>query len=290
MTNTKLLKKLFKRRNDKDDTNDKATALSRSAVLSPTLSPPIRRQLVQNLETRPQPASLFFLLPGELRNRIYFYATYPCMLSIFIYKYPEAVLSANIFRICRRIRSEAISHLCASKEFNLSSLRIANEFFELVRDGIPSLRHMTIRCPLVWRMRTEEVEVEKKDLLDFLELASALSRLSILVENPVSSAEDEIDFEGAESVGVRFLHAVRNIVDRDACGMRKGREIRKRLSELCKQVGPDQAVHMIKGELSKVQEQQGDAVFRLCKVSRGPRLLETIDLSVLISEHLTRID
>src|SRR5690242_6819523 len=219
MANSNLLKRLFKRRIRRDNRNDEGTSSLHSAPSSSTLSPPTRQRLVQDLERHAQLPSLFFSLPGELRNSIYFYATYPSMLSIPIYRSTESVLSANIFHICRRIRSEAISHLCASKSFNLFNLRIANEFFELVHDGLPSLRHVTIRCPIVWRLEIEEVRAEKRDLLAFLELATGLVRLSIVIKGPLPDIQREDDLADPESVGTRFLYAIRDVVDRETPGM-----------------------------------------------------------------------
>lgn len=262
MAKSKLLKRLFKRHIKRDDGNDENTSSLHSAPSSSTLSPPTRRLLVQNLEHHAQLPSLFFSLPGELRNKIYLYATYPSMLSVPIYRSPESVLSANIFHICRRIRSEVISHLCASKSFNLFNLRVANEFFELVRDGLPSLRSVTIRCPIVWRLETEEVKLEKSDLLGYLELATGLVRLSIVIEGPLPDVQRGEDLADPESVGTRFFHAVRDVVDRETRGMQETRETNQEPSILCKQLGVRQGVQIVKGH-----EQGGNKVFRLCTSS-----------------------
>lgn len=290
MATSRLLKSLFQRRSNKEKGSDKAIASSDSTPSASTLSPLTREQLIQGLESHPQAASPFFSLPGELRNKIYSYATYPALPSITIYKSPEAILSCSIFHICRRIRSEAISHLCASKFLHLASIWTANKFFELVRDELPSLRHVTIRCAFAWHLETEKVEVEKRDLLDFLELATGLKALSVVIEDSLGSAQNETNLEDPESVGARFLQALRDVVDRETCGAQEDTLMRERLLNLCKQRGVDQAVRSLKEEVREEHERQGDRVFRLFKVTRLGHTTERIVLPVQVPVHLRRIE
>lgn len=129
-------------------------------------------QLVESQQIQPQPDSLFLRLPGELRNRIYAYATYPSLSTILIQAYPEPVLSFPIFHICRQIRFEATSLLCSSKSFEISGLVTANRFFMLVQDHMAQLRRVLIRCTVAWRKESEALAVEKSELFDHLELAT----------------------------------------------------------------------------------------------------------------------
>ncbi|KAH6629873.1 hypothetical protein C7974DRAFT_454945 [Boeremia exigua] len=278
MTTSKLLSKLFKRKSRKDETSDTATASASHTSSSVSTPAPTQHQLARTLQTRPQVASPFFSLPGELRNRIYAYATYPSLLSITIFQNPEPVLSANIFHLCRRIRSEAISHLCSSKSISLADLRTANKFFELVRDEMPSLRHITIRSDSAWRLGTAEVEVEKSVFLDYLELATGLKKLEMVVGQWPLSVQNRAQLCDAGSVGAGFLYAVRDLVDREVGGEELERVTMERLLALCKNFSAPRAVQDLKAALNEEYEQREVKVFRLYKVTSLEGGIERVEL------------
>lgn len=260
MTASKLIKHLFKRGGKKAvGTSSASSAALPSPPTSPKL-PPILQ------DPPPQTASRLLFLPGEIRNNIYSFIIYPSLSIISLHRAPETALSLPVFAICRQMRSEAISKLCSSKSFSLFGLRTAHKFFEMVGDGVSDLRFVVIRCETDWSSESEEMAVEKVELLDHLELATSLRSLQLVVRDLSLTTQDESHLQNASFPGAQFLYAVRSIVDHERVEAEEERVMREEFLALCDQIGALQAARFLKDKLKKEHEERAEKVFRLGKV------------------------
>ena len=89
-------------------------------------------------------------LPGELRNQIYAYIIYPDLPSLMIANCarPEhlaaSVLHLPLFRICRQVRAEALSYLCANIPLRILGLQTANVFFSCVGSAVSNVKSLVL--------------------------------------------------------------------------------------------------------------------------------------------------
>ncbi|KAF2624423.1 hypothetical protein BU25DRAFT_493705 [Macroventuria anomochaeta] len=288
MTTSKLFKRLFKRR-VKVDVGDYNTAASSCSAPSSSVLETITPQQLLLQQFRLQKASPLLSLPGEIRNQIYALAIYPSLTTITIFKHVETVLSFPIFHICHQVRLEAISYLCSSRVIYLSGLSIANQFFEMVGDGVKSLRHVTIRCEKAWREKGEEVDIERNELLGYLELATGLQQLEFVVGEYPLSVRDETGLQDVQSVGAKFLYAVRYVVDGES-GIQEERETKERFLRLREDVGALQAVRFLNDKLKEEHEQRAEKVFRLRNVMSLEESIGELKLPVRMWEYLRKTE
>lgn len=123
----------------------------------------------------------FLDLPGEIRNQIYAYYTYPELDPITISNctkpehFGEAVLRPPLFRVSRQVRAEALSYLCANHTFKFFSLQAAVLFFSYM--GIASSE---IKSLVLMQLVLEEGSQEMVDkFFSALEKMSALSEVNL---------------------------------------------------------------------------------------------------------------
>jgi hypothetical protein len=258
MAPSKFLKKVVdklkaKKEHIRDKTKNSKTNLTSSSIRQ---HPPIASQ----------PQSLFFSLPGEIRNRIYDYVTCPSLNSITILAHFKFILAFPVFRISRQIRFEALSLLCSSKSFDLNGLSAANRFLAAVREHVPQLKRLTIRCDEEWWLPSEDCMKKRKDFLEYLELAKGLEEVTIVVGRFPLSEECAAQLGDPSSLGMRFLCDARDTVLRVDVAERE-RVTRERYSMLFRQGGLLHAVQVLELELAEasVREQK---MFKVCRPTR----------------------
>jgi hypothetical protein len=223
-----------------------------------------------------QPQSIFFCLPGEIRNKIYDYVTCPSLNSITILAHFKSILAFPVFRISRQIRFEALSLLCSSKSFDLNGLSTANRFFAAVREHVPQLKRLTIRCDEEWWLPSEDCTKMRRDFLGYLELAKGLEEVTIVVGRFPLSEECVAQLGDPSTLGMRFLCDARNTASRVDV-MKRERVVRERYSMLFRQGGLLHAFQVLELELAEesVREQ------KMLKVCRPTRLDgTTVDLTL----------
>jgi hypothetical protein len=264
MAPSKLLKKLVnKLKAKKEHVRDKTKNSKRKKSDHNSTSSSIR----QHPPIALQPQSIFFCLPGEIRNKIYDYVTCPSLNSITILAHFKSILAFPVFRISRQIRFEALSLLCSSKSFDLNGLSTANRFFAAVREHVPQLKRLTIRCDEEWWSPSEDCTTKRKDFLEYLKLAKGLEEVTIVVGRFPLSEESVAQLGDPSSLGMRFLCDARSTASRVDMAERK-RVARERYSMLFRQGGLLYAVQVLERELAEesVHEQ------RMLKVCRPTRL------------------
>ncbi|KAF2112301.1 hypothetical protein BDV96DRAFT_158278 [Lophiotrema nucula] len=98
----------------------------------------LKRQPKANPKTAPNTGIGFLNLPGEIRNEIYQYLIFPNLQFIMIIGntndrcYGDSILQHPIFRMCRQVREEALSFLCANKEFHIYGVNSASRFLDYI--------------------------------------------------------------------------------------------------------------------------------------------------------------
>lgn len=137
-------------------------------------------------------------------------------------------------------------------------------------------------------MEVEEVEVEKKALLDILGLATGLKTLTFIVGEHPLDVDDKVNIEDSRSVGAQFLYAVRDVVDGEICEVQKERAIKYRYVTLCDQMGAEEARRSFKKKLGEEHEQREDKVFRLCKMTGPWGVFEKLELPLRLPEYLRK--
>jgi hypothetical protein len=284
MSASKLIKKLFKR-------GDKTHAGASSTLAATSTSPPPSPTTAAMLHTPlPQTASRLLSLPGEIRNKIYAYALYPSLSTITLHRAPQTVLPLHIFAICRQIRSEAISALCSSKAFSLFGLRTANAFFAMIGDGASDIRYVTIHCETDWRSESEGMAGRRVELLRYLELATSLRSLRLVVGDFPFTHQDELQLGCASSVGSQFLYAIRSVVDRERAWAEEERVVRERFLTLCDQMDALQAVRSLKEKLKKEHEERTEKVFQVGKRVSLQGDVKNVMLPLRVSEYLRKAE
>ena len=278
MTPSKLIKKLFKHHNNKeisDTSTPTPTPTHASPPSNPLSTPP--QQLTQ---PRPQPASNLLSLPAELRNKIYTHAIYPSLPSISIHAHPPAVLTPPIFRVSQQTRAEALAILCETKELYISGLTTAVSLFEMLGPATRSLRRVTIRCEAGWREEGARMERVRREVVRWLCGATGVRQLTVVVGECRLSLRDGCHLEDVESVGVRFLYAVRDAVDAGVGGVQEGSVTKEGFLGLCGEVGKVQAVRVLREEVRGEHERREERVFRLRKVVSLEGRVEKLELPV----------
>jgi hypothetical protein len=213
-----------------------------------------------------QPQSLFFSLPGEIRNKVYDYVTCPSLNSITILAHFKSILAFPVFRISRQIRFEALSLLCSSKLFDMNGLSTANRFFAAVREHVPQLKRLIIRCDEEWWLPSEDCTKKRRDFLEYLELAKGLEEVTIVVGRFPLSEECVAQLGDPSSLGMRFLCDARDTALRFDVAERE-RVARERYSMLFRQGGLLHAVQVLELELAEesVREQK---MLKVCRPTR----------------------
>ncbi|CAG5174739.1 uncharacterized protein ALTATR162_LOCUS10900 [Alternaria atra] len=95
----------------------------------------------------------FLELPGEIRNKIYTMAIYPELSSIVIANCtkPEhlaaSVLHLPLFRVCRQIRAECLSYICATFPLRILGLQTALLFFSCAGTAISEIKALVLVQP-----------------------------------------------------------------------------------------------------------------------------------------------
>ncbi|OSS54082.1 hypothetical protein B5807_01684 [Epicoccum nigrum] len=213
-----------------------------------------------------QPQSLLLSLPGELRNKIYDYVTCPSLDSIAILAQFKSILAFPVFRISRQIRVEALSLLCSSKLFDLNGLITANRFFASVREHMPQLKRLIIRCDEEWWLPSEDCTRGRKNFLQYLELAKGLEKVTIVVGRFPLSEKCVAQLGDPSSVGMRFLCDARDTVLRVDAAERE-RATRERYSMLLGQGGLLHAIKALELELTEASV-RGQNVFKVYRPTR----------------------
>lgn len=213
-----------------------------------------------------QPQSLFFSLPGEIRNKIYDYVTCPSLNSITILAHFKSILAFPVFRISRQIRFEALSLLCSSKSFDLNGLSAANRFLAAVREHVPQLKRLIVRCDEEWWLPSEDCTKLRKDFLEYLELSKGLEEVTIVVGRFPLSKECVAQLRDPSSLGMRFLCDARDTV-LTVDEAERERVTRARYGMLSRQGGFLHAVRVLESELTEASV-LGQNMFKACRPTR----------------------
>lgn len=97
----------------------------------------------------------FLELPGEIRNMIYAMAIYPELSSLVIANCtkPEhlaaSVLHLSAFRVCRQIRAECLSYICANFSLKFLGLQTADLFFWCAGPAISEIKAFVLVQPCI---------------------------------------------------------------------------------------------------------------------------------------------
>ena len=266
MTASKLIKKLFKLKSKSKDGDCNNSSSSSTTSSSSGVAFATRPKLPQHLAAAHNTTSRFLSLPGEIRNRIYIYATYVSISTISVHHHPETIFSLPIFHICHQIRSEAISHLCAAKAFYFDGLVMANEFLDIIGpDAMPDLRVIAIRDQ-EWREQSGRMEEERGELVDWLELAVSLKKLDYIVGGLPFGVDDEQHISSASSPGAKWAFKVRDTVDKENYEEEEEGDLEERSGTLCEDLGRDQPVRNLREQSSKENETREKKVFRVHKM------------------------
>lgn len=125
------------------------------------------------------PRSRFLQLPGEIRNQIYSYIIYSELEVVTVANCIKAehlgasALNLPIFRVCRQVRMEALSYLCATKVIRILCVDAATTFFEVIGGTIGEIKFFTLVQPA--RMITPDYQKCVNRFFDILgEEATAL--------------------------------------------------------------------------------------------------------------------
>ncbi|KAH7391704.1 hypothetical protein BKA66DRAFT_568119 [Pyrenochaeta sp. MPI-SDFR-AT-0127] len=138
--------------------------------------------------------SLFLQLPGEIRNQIYSYAIYSELKTVTVAncvkaeQFGASVLNLPIFRICRQIRAEALSYLCATKTIRIFSIHTANAFFDAIGTSISDVKFLTLVQPA--SMITPGYQKHVDRFFAFMSEATALKLLRIEEVGKMISLEE----------------------------------------------------------------------------------------------------
>ncbi|KAG9196646.1 hypothetical protein G6011_01767 [Alternaria panax] len=121
-------------------------------------------------------------LPGEIRNHIYAMAIYPDLSSIVIANCtkPEhlaaSVLHLPLFRVCRQIRAECISYVCATFHLRILGLQTAIVFFNCAGTAVSEIKAFALVQPAMSILES----TESRDRVNYF--FAALDRMDELNE------------------------------------------------------------------------------------------------------------
>ena len=214
-----------------------------------------------------QPQSLFFSLPGEIRNKIYDYVTCPSLNSITILVHFKPILAFHVFRISRQIRFEALSLLCSSKSFDLNGLSTANRFLAAVREHVPQLKRLIVRCDEEWWLPSRDCTKKRNIFLEYLELAKGLEKVTIVVGRFPLNEECVAQLGDPTSTGMKFLCDARDTVLRIDVAERE-RATRERYDLLSREGGMLHAFKVLESEVTEASV-RGQDTFKACRPTRA---------------------
>jgi hypothetical protein len=165
----------------------------------------------------------FLELPGEIRNQIYALVIYPELSSIVIANCTKAehlaasVLHLSPFRICRQIRAECLSYVCANFSLTFLTLQTANLFFSCVGPAISEIKAFVLVQPVI-ASKSKESRDRVERFLAALEEMDQLAEV-VLEKTGKSSALEESEEHGDLMRKVEDL-SMRGVKVRNSLGQR----------------------------------------------------------------------
>lgn len=164
----------------------------------------------------------FLELPGEIRNQIYAMVIYPELSSLVIANCtkPEhlaaSVLHLSTFRICRQIRAECLSYICANFSLKFLGLQTADLFFWCAGPAISEIKAFVLVQPYITpkskqsgdRMERFLAALDKMDQLT--EVILEETRKTLALEKSEEQNEFTRRVEALSKRGVKVQVIVRN--------------------------------------------------------------------------------
>lgn len=163
----------------------------------------------------------FLNLPAEIQQSIYNLICIPESLTLTITGYTDRlifgpILKSSIFRVCRQLRTDALTYLLAINEVSIKSTKTACLFFNYIGDSIRDIEKLEfIHTTTIPNNRTGMTNVQggknwrEADFFMFLEGAQNLRSLKIVVRR----WELELDVAAIQQRERMFLKELREFLE-----------------------------------------------------------------------------